>query len=171
MATPALGPSFGVAPSGTWICSRGCRGSWPGCPELRATAHHGARRLDRLLHHIAEGTGLHVAPLAGHRGGLDGQQFAAHGGPGEARHLSDLVFFLGNTEVELANAEQVRQHVRCHGGASLLFAQGDRLDHLAADLGDFTFEGPHARLARVVANDVDERILAESIPPSSDRCA
>ena len=55
-------------------------------PEhLRAAAYPGHRRLDRLLHDLAELSGVLQFPLAGHHGRFDGQELAADFRPGEPR--------------------------------------------------------------------------------------
>src|SRR5207245_9379113 len=56
----------------------------------RARAHHRERRLDRLLHHLAELAGGDGLAFAGHGHGLDRMQLAPDLVPGEALDLSDL---------------------------------------------------------------------------------
>jgi hypothetical protein len=59
---------------------------------LSAGTNHRACGFDGFLHDIAERAGTDDIALAGHFGALDGEQFAAHFGPGQASHLSNLVF-------------------------------------------------------------------------------
>src|SRR3546814_20612611 len=61
------------------------------------------RRLDRLLHHVAQLPGRPDRPLAGHRHRFHGQQFAAHLGPRQAGRRADLVLLLADAEAELAD--------------------------------------------------------------------
>ena len=77
-----------------------------------AAAHEGERRLDRLLHHVAERAGLDLPPLARHGERFDVQQLAAGGRPGETGDDADLVALLGAAIVELAHPV-VRFHVIC----------------------------------------------------------
>ena len=68
IATPALGPSLGVAPAGTWtwrsLLLEEMRGSRPSCSTRD---HDDERRLRRLLHHVAELAGEDQLALARHR--------------------------------------------------------------------------------------------------------
>ena len=97
IAVPALGPSFGVAPSGRWMCrSVFCVEVRRDAELLGAMAHHRQRRRDRLVHHVAELAGGRRLALARQRHGLDRQQVAADLGPGEPGDLADLVLLLGD---------------------------------------------------------------------------
>ena len=54
-AMPALGPSFGIAPAGKWMCrslSRNSLSSMSSCVGARANVR--VRGVDRLAHHVAE---------------------------------------------------------------------------------------------------------------------
>ncbi len=124
----------------------------------RSRTHHRARRLDRLLHHVAQRTRAGDVALARHERGFDGQQVAAHFRPGEAGHLAHLVFLAGQTEVEATHAQELVQVVRIdlHRRAGFLLQQ-QLLDHLAADLRDLALQRPHAGFTGVVADDVAQR--------------
>jgi hypothetical protein len=91
IATPADGPSFGVAPSGTWTWMSRLSNSGGSMPKDRARADVGRRRRDRLLHHVAQLAGDRHLALAGHHDAFDGQQLAADLGPGQAGDDADLV--------------------------------------------------------------------------------
>ena len=69
------------------------------------TAHHGPRRFDGLLHHIAQMAGAYGLALARHHHRLDSQQVAACFSPGQARHLPYPVFFLGAPVAEFLDAD------------------------------------------------------------------
>ena len=79
---------------------------------LGAAAHDGHRRLDRLLHHLAELAGVLQLALARHDRGLDGQQLAADFRPGEARDLADAVLLLGLAVAEAPHAEELVEVLR-----------------------------------------------------------
>lgn len=49
-------------------------------------------RLDGLLHYLAQLAGLDGIALARQGGGFNGEQFAAHFGPGQTGHLTHLIF-------------------------------------------------------------------------------
>ena len=69
-----------------------------------AAAHVAQRRRDALLHHVAELAGVLDVALAGQQHALDGQDLAAHLGPGQAGDDADHVLGLGLAEAELAHA-------------------------------------------------------------------
>src|SRR5580704_12323582 len=72
------------------------------------------RRGDRLLHHVAEVARDGHLALAGHHGRLDGEQFAAHIGPGKTGHHADLILVLDFAVTELWYAEIVGQVAASH---------------------------------------------------------
>ena len=85
IATPALGPSFGVAPAGTWI--------WMSVfsNRLGVDAQRGGavlddreRRLGAFPHHLAELAGEDQLAGAGNARRLDEQDVAADRRPGQA---------------------------------------------------------------------------------------
>jgi hypothetical protein len=96
IATPADGPSFGVAPSGTWHVDVAL------VEHRRLDAEHrlGPRRaharrtsppaIDSFITSPSLPVCVMLA-LAGHHDRLDGQQLAADLGPGQARDDADLV--------------------------------------------------------------------------------
>ena len=88
IVTPADGPSFGIAPAGTWTC-RSCLVSKSGAmPSRRLLPHVAERRARGLLHDAAELTGQReMAAAAGQQHRLDEEDVAAGFGPREAgRH-------------------------------------------------------------------------------------
>src|SRR3569832_2091693 len=104
--------------------------------QCRAAAHHRHRRLHRFLHHLAELTRGGQLAFAGHGGGLNGEQIAAHLGPCETGDLTDGVVLLGA-------------------------AVAETLHDLAAELGAFALEITYTRFTRVVTNDVAYRTLGD----------
>ena len=67
MATPAEGPFFGVAPSGTWTWMSRSANKDGLMPKATARERTLRRcRPDRLLHHVAQVAGRRHAALAGH---------------------------------------------------------------------------------------------------------
>ena len=93
IATPALGPSFGVAPAGTWTWMSDFSSEPGSMPRLRrARLDQRERRLRALLHHVAELAGEYQLAAAGHARRLDEEDVAAHRRPGEAgRHAGHAV--------------------------------------------------------------------------------
>jgi hypothetical protein len=98
--------------------------------------------------------------LAGHGDRFDGQQFATHLGPGQAGDRTDLVLFLAGTMAEFPYTGKVgdvfRRELNLLGLAFQNLPQ-----RLASDLGDLALEGPHTRLARVVADEIAQARLSE----------
>jgi hypothetical protein len=116
MPMPALGPSLGVAPSGTWMCTSSL------LVEIRIdaehsgpAAHHGHGGLDGLLHDLAQLARVGQLALAGHQRGLDAQQLAAHFGPGQSRDLAHLIPLVGAAVAETPDPQ--------------VFLQGLGVDH------------------------------------------
>ena len=87
---------------------------------LGARAHDAQRRLDRLLHHVAELAGMDQLALARHDRRFDAEQVAADFGPGETRDETDLVLELGAAEGELAHAEVVVEILRADADLAAL---------------------------------------------------
>ena len=126
----------------------------------RTAAHHGHRGLDGLLHHVAQLAGGEVLALARHGDGLDGEQLATHFRPGQTVDLADLVVLLGDAEGIAANAQEGVEVIGRDGDALERLVQQQRLDGLAADLGQLTFQRAHAGLPRVEAQDVAQHRFA-----------
>src|SRR5881628_1192122 len=83
IVTPAEGPSFGIAPAGTWMWRSEVSQKSGAMPSGRVRAHPGERRLRRLLHDVAELAGQCQRALALHPRRLDEEDVAARRGPGE----------------------------------------------------------------------------------------
>src|SRR5690606_34871382 len=128
---------------------------------FRTAANDRHRRLDGLLHDVAELAGVNQLALAGHHRGLDGQQFTADLRPGKASHLADLILLLGAAETETAHAEIPFEVFRRHLHGRVLGLKQQLLDDLAADLRDLALKAAHARLAGVVPDDRPHRVLAD----------
>src|SRR5690554_4052937 len=124
-------------------------------------ANHGERSLDRLLHHITQRTGFHHPALTRSQGAFDGQQFAAHLGPGQARHLANLIAFLGQAVLELLHAGIIFQHVRRQGNRSVITALYVLTHHLTADLGNLPLQATHTGFPGVVADQVAQGLFRQ----------
>ena len=74
-----------------------------------AAAHDRHRRLNRLLHHLAELAGVRELALAGDDRGFDRQQLAADFGPREPGDLADVILLLGAAVAEAPHAEILAQ--------------------------------------------------------------
>ena len=84
IATPAEGPSFGIAPAGTWTWMSLALEQLRVDPEPdRAALDQRQRRLRALAHDLAELAGQDQPALAGHARRLDKQDVAADRRPGE----------------------------------------------------------------------------------------
>ena len=103
---PALGPSFGIAPAGRWMCrslSRNTLSSMPSC--LRARPHVRVRGVDRLAHHVAELSGDRQAARCPACERFDQHDVAAGRRPRETRDDADLGHLLGFLGRVARNAE------------------------------------------------------------------
>ena len=157
IATPALGPSFGVAPAGTWTWMSLFSNIEGVDAELSGAAlDQGQRRLRALAHHVAELAGQDQRALSGRAGGLDEEDVAADRRPGEpgrdAGHAGahrDLVFEAGLAE---HRGEILRGDDDPVGAA---FGDLDR--GIAQCLADFALQIANAGLAGIAADDQPER--------------
>src|SRR5258708_6333668 len=122
-----------------------------------AAANDGARRFDRLFHHIAERTRSDDISLAGHHRGLDRQELAADLGPGQSGDLAYLCFLFRDAEVKAPNAQELAQVARRDASLCRTFLDQRVLDNLAADLRQLALERTHASLAAVVADHIPHR--------------
>ena len=115
---------------------------------VHSAAHERQRRLYRLLHDIAQGTGFRLPSLTTYGDGLDVQQFATHLRPSQTGNHADAVLIVGPAVVELAHAVVVLDVFPADRLLDLFVAKCLVLDDLAADLGDFALQRPHAGFAR-----------------------
>src|ERR1700691_2324933 len=118
------------------------------------------RRLHRFLHHVAELAGGGDLALAGHDHRLDRQQFAADLGPGQPGGDADQIGLLHLAVTEAADAGVFLQ-VPARDRDALQLAHQDFLDRLARDIGEFALEIPDAGLARVVADEILQRVVGD----------
>ena len=161
IATPALGPSFGMAPAGTWIWMSLFSKRLAIDAERRgAVLDERQRRLRAFLHHVAELAGEDQLAGAGNARRLDEQDVAADRRPGEAggdaRHAGAHRHFV----LELRRAEDRHEIVarRCGSDRSAL---GDAHRGIAQHLADLALEAAHAGLAGIVADDVAQRVVGD----------
>ena len=125
IATPALGPSFGVAPAGTWMwMSLFANSAGVDAERCGAVLHDAQRGLRTFPHDFAELAGQDQLALSGRACGLDEQDVAADRRPREpgrnARHARahrDLVFEARRSEdrrqVVGRDARRVRRFAFC----------------------------------------------------------
>ena len=161
IATPALGPSFGMAPAGTWMCTSDFSNR-PGVDaELRrARLHQGERRLRAFLHHVAELAGEDEPVAAGNARRFDEQNIAAGRRPGEPGRNARHAGAHGDFVLETRRAEDRRQR-RAVDAQALDAALRDAHRDMAADRADMALEIAHAGLARVVANDRADGVFGD----------
>src|SRR5690606_11172458 len=121
---------------------------------LGARTDHGKCSLNRLLHHVAEGTGFNPPAFAAHGRCFEGQKFAPHLSPGQAGDLPDLVFGFRLTKVKFVNTQQILKCCRVnHISCGAFFLDMPRYS-FSTDLSDLTFKSSYTSFAGVVADDV-----------------
>src|SRR5438876_2914177 len=131
--------------------------------ELRVVRSHVAERRDgRLFHDLLDLTGedeLLLLRSLVHDRRLDREDVAAVLGHRNAGGRADLVFLLGQTVVVPLGTE-VRREVLGLDLDRLGLALGDRARDLAVDRADLPLEVADAGLARVLADEPEERVVA-----------
>ena len=130
--TPAEGPSFGVAPSGTWI--------WMSC-------------FAAFLHDVAEGSGELDGSLALHDGGLNGQNLSAGLGPGKAVAHAGTQRHAVLVIEEDRRTEQFEKVIGLHLKGRL-FSLCLAARHLAAKGAEGALQRTDAGLTRVLPDDL-----------------
>src|SRR5262249_54893909 len=126
----------------------------------RAHAHVGGCGRDRLLHHVAQVAGDDHLALAGHQGGFDREQLAAHIGPCQSGYHADLILVLDLAVAELGHAEIIRDVLGLYRDR-LYFRQSELLHRLADTGGELALETAHARLAGVAADHQQQRLVVD----------
>ena len=131
-----------------------------------AAANDRARGFDGFLHHVAERPRTLHGAITRELQSFDREDVAAHFRPGEAVDDAHARRLLRVRDREAAHAEEVVKILRVHRLALrsvLPFPAGFGLeDDLAQDLADRAFEPAHARLTRVVADDVANGVLGDA---------
>ena len=128
---------------------------------LAAAPHHRHRRLDRLLHHVAQLARVDQLALSGHHGGLDGQEVPTDLGPGEPRHFTDPVLRLHLPVTVALDPEIGLEIARTHRDLAPTGGPHQLLHHLARDLRDLALQVAYPRLSRIEAHDVADRAVAD----------
>ncbi len=105
-----------------------------------ARAHHGQRRLNRFLHHFAQGTGVGQLAFARHAGGFDGQQIAAHFRPRQPGDFAHAVFGIRTAVIDALHAQVILQVVAVDLEMLELLVHQQRFHRFTAQLGDFTLQ-------------------------------
>src|ERR1700722_1675250 len=118
------------------------------------------RRLHRFLHHVAELAGGRDLALAGHDHRFDRQQLAADLGPGQPGCDADQIGLLHLAIAEAANAGVFLQ-IPARDRDALQLAHQDFLDRLAGKIGELALEIPDAGLARVIADEILQRVVGD----------
>src|SRR5690606_39969145 len=124
-------------------------------------AHDRHRGLDRLLHHVAELARVNQLALARHDRGLDREQLAADLGPRKPRDLTDLIVLFRAAVTEAPYAEILLEVIVSDAHHALTRLQQQLLDDLAADRCALALEVTHARLSRVEADRVEDRLVGD----------
>src|SRR2546426_2525122 len=131
--------------------------------ELRVVRPHVAERRDgRLLHDLLDLAGEDELLLLGslvHDRRLDGKDVAAVLGHRNAGGRADLVLLLGEA-VLVPLGTEVRREIFGLDLDRLGLALGDRSRNLAVDRPDLPLEVADAGLARVLADEPEERVVA-----------
>ena len=150
IAMPADGPSFGIAPAGTWMWMSRSKS----CSSMPSHAGVGPRerpgRPRRFLHDVAELAGQDELALAPHQGRFDEHDVAAGRRVVHAGRDADLVFARHLLGMHARPAEERRGRRSRVDGLRLDLARGDAARDLAGELSELALELPHAGLARVV---------------------
>src|SRR6516164_8192012 len=160
MATPALGPSLGMAPAGTWMCTSDFSNRVTSKPRSGARLRQRERRLRAFPHHLAELAGKDELAAARNPRRLDEQDVAPgrrpgkpSGDAGHARAHRHLVL-----ETPRPENDGQRGAIDAH---ALDPALGDAHGDMAADRTDQPLQIANARFARVVADDRPDGVLGD----------
>src|SRR5262245_29445854 len=166
IATPALGPSLGVAPAGTWTWMSffsNSAGSLLSCTAMLvirlsaacAPARTAPPRLRALAHHLAQLAGQQEPAAARRARGLDEQDVAAHRRPSKAGRHSRHAGAHGDFVLEAQRPQDLLQILDANV-LLLGLALGDLDGHRAQHAADLALEVAHARLARVALDDAPQ---------------
>ena len=121
IATPADGPSLGVAPAGTWTWTSACGEQLGVDPHGQCARFQQAQGgLHTFLHHVAELPCQDQLARAGYPGRLNEQDVAADRRPGKARGDARNRRVLRHIGVEAARAKYGSDHVGVDGQHCLL---------------------------------------------------
>ena len=176
MVTPAEGPSLGMAPAGTWMWMSDVSKIFVRDPELGGPGPDvGEGRLGRLLHHVPELAGQDELALPGHGGGLDEQDVAAGGGPGQARGDAHLVLAVPPPREVTGAGPGIAGAPRTRSSSRARLPFGHRLGPPCGRPGDLPLQVPQPRLPGVAADDRLQRLASvkaiwSGIRPFSSSC-
>ena len=161
IATPALGPSFGVAPAGTW--------TWMSLFSKRLASMPSAEARFLTIESAAWALSFITSPSwpvrisrpePGVRRRLDEQDIAADRGPGETGRDAGHAGTHRRLALELRRAEDRDQiFARDPDRAALPFGNAHR--GVAQRLADQPLQTAHARFTGVVLDDVAQNIVAD----------
>ena len=148
---PALGPSFGTAPAGTWTWTSWVANQSSSRPAL--PAQPGERGQGGLAHHVAELTRDGQLALARHGGRLDEQDVAARRRPRQACRDPRPARAPPCLRDEPRAPEQLAHAGRRHRHLARERALGHAARDLAARGADLALQVADARLARALGDD------------------
>ena len=161
MATPALGPSLGMAPAGTWMWMSlfsNTAGSMPSDAARFLTMLSAACALSFMT---SPSWPVRISlPLPGNARRLDEQDVAADRRPGEPRRHARHARAHRHLVLELLRAKHDRELVHRDADRTTL-ALGDAHRGMAQHLADLALETAHAGLARVVRDDDAQRLVGD----------
>ena len=126
----------------------------------RSRADVGRSSRNRLLHHVAQVARHRHAALAGHHDAFNGQQLAAHLGPRQTGHNTDLVLAVDLAVAILRHTEELLDNGRSHLHR-LLLRDHEFLHTLAGQCRNLTLEVTHARFAGVAADQEQQRVVVD----------
>ena len=126
----------------------------------RARLHKAESGCDGFVHHIAKLTRRFDLTLAGRSDRLDRKQLAAHFGPGQTGHCTDLVFLLTDAVAIFPHTRKVGEIVRRYRDA-LIFLLENSAQRLALQSGNLALQRTHAGFAGVIADKVAQGLFGQ----------
>ena len=128
---------------------------------LRPAADVGKCSLRRLLHHVAQLPGQRQLTFAIQHLHFGRENAATHLGPRQPSHQAHFAGFVNLRVAELGHSQKF-VHVVVGYFFLVLGAVADHpARHLAAHIPNFALQVAHPCLARITANDIHQRCVAE----------
>src|SRR3546814_295218 len=124
-------------------------------PDERAGSLH------RLLHHVAQLAGMRDVAFAGHDHRLDRQQFPTDLGPRQAGGDTDQILEFRLAVPELPDTRIFAEVTRRDADFLPALGADQFLYRFPGKVGDLPFQVPDTRLARVVPDQIPERLVAD----------
>ena len=161
MATPALGPSLGMAPAGTWMCTSDFSNSAGSMPSSAARALTRVSAACALSFMTSPSWPVRMSLL------LPGTRVASTNRISPPVGVQARPVATPGTLVRMATSFSKRRGPRIGGERRLVDAHalgaafGDAHGDVPADRADVPFQIAHAGLARVVADDRPDRVVGD----------